>query len=86
MLARSPPSGQPALWRNRTLAVLIMPFDGQGNLLLDPQETLGIAFEIYALPTVVIIDPQGRVAFTQPGITDAATLRRALSEAGSTSS
>ena len=55
-------------------------------VLLDPGETLGVAFEIYALPTIVIIDPQGRVTFTRPGITSAETLRRALLEAASASS
>jgi len=55
-------------------------------VLLDPQETLGIAFEIYALPTIVIIDPQGRLTFTRPGISDAETLHRALLEAAPASS
>lgn len=55
-------------------------------VLLDPQESLGISFQVYALPTIVIIDPKGRVTFTRPGITDAETLRRALLEAASASS
>ena len=49
---------------------------------LDPAETLGLALEIFALPTVVIVDTEGRIRFTQPGITDAVTLRSVLRELG----
>ena len=51
-------------------------------VLLDPQETLGAALEIYALPTVVVVDGEGRIQFVQPGIADAGTLRRVLSDLG----
>ncbi|MEJ2086455.1 MAG: TlpA disulfide reductase family protein [Acidobacteriota bacterium] len=51
-------------------------------VLLDPEETLGISLEVYALPTVVVIDGNGRVRFSQAGITDAGTLRSVLSEIG----
>ena len=52
-------------------------------VLLDPEETLGYALDVYALPTVMIIDGQGRIAFLRPGISDSETLRRALSAAAS---
>jgi len=51
-------------------------------VLLDPDETLGISLEVYALPTVVVVDAHGRVRFSQAGITDAGTLRRVLSDLG----
>jgi peroxiredoxin len=51
-------------------------------VLLDPKESLGVSFQIYALPTVVIVDRDGQIRFTQPGITDAATLRRVLHDLG----
>jgi len=50
-------------------------------VLLDPEETLGYALEIYALPTVIIIDRRGQISFMRPGISDGDTLRRALSAA-----
>lgn len=47
-------------------------------VLLDPDETLGYALEVYALPTVMIIDGGGQITFLRPGISDGETLRRAL--------
>jgi thiol-disulfide isomerase/thioredoxin len=47
-------------------------------VLLDPQETLGYALEVYALPTVMILDGGGQITFLRPGISDGETLRRAL--------
>lgn len=47
-------------------------------VLLDPDEKLGYALEIYALPTVMIIDGEGQITFLRPGISDGETLRRAL--------
>ena len=49
-------------------------------VLLDPNETQGISYGIYALPTVVVIDPHGQVRFTQPGITDRRTLEKVIVE------
>jgi thiol-disulfide isomerase/thioredoxin len=51
-------------------------------VVLDPEEELGIALEIYALPTVMVVDGDGRITFLRPGISDAETLTRALMEAG----
>ena len=50
-------------------------------VLLDPEESLGYALEVYALPTVMIVDGAGRITFMQPGISDGETLRRALAAA-----
>jgi len=50
-------------------------------VLLDPEETLGYALDVYALPTVMILDKGGRISFLRPGISDGETLRRALSAA-----
>jgi thiol-disulfide isomerase/thioredoxin len=47
-------------------------------VLLDTDETLGFALEIYALPTVMIVDRKGDISFFRPGISDGETLRRAL--------
>ena len=47
-------------------------------VLLDPQETLGYALEVYALPTVMIVDGGGQITFLRPGISDGDTLRRAI--------
>lgn len=50
-------------------------------VLLDPQEKLGYELEVYALPTVMIVDRQGEVTYSRPGISDGETLRRALAAA-----
>jgi thiol-disulfide isomerase/thioredoxin len=50
-------------------------------VLLDPEESLGYELGVYALPTVMIIDGGGEIAFLRPGISDAETLRRALAAA-----
>jgi thiol-disulfide isomerase/thioredoxin len=50
-------------------------------VLLDPDELLGYALEVYALPTVMIVDRGGDISFMRPGISDGETLRRALSAA-----
>jgi len=47
-------------------------------VLLDQDETLGYALEVYALPTVMIVDGGGQITFLRPGISDGETLRRAL--------
>jgi thiol-disulfide isomerase/thioredoxin len=51
-------------------------------VLLDPKETLGVSLQIYALPTVVVVDGEGQIRFVQPGITDAETLRRIFHDLG----
>ncbi len=51
-------------------------------VLLDPEDTLGQRYEIYGLPTVMIIDRQGAVSFLETGVSDVERLRRALTAAG----
>ncbi len=51
-------------------------------VLLDPEDTLGQRYEIYGLPTVMIIDREGAVSFLETGVSDAARLRHALRAAG----
>lgn len=49
---------------------------------IDPEEVLGIDLQIYALPTVMVIDAAGRIAYLRPGISDADTLRQVLAQHG----
>jgi thiol-disulfide isomerase/thioredoxin len=53
-------------------------------VLMDPEERLGIGLDIYALPTVMILDRAGRIAFLRPGISDRPALTDALIAAGAT--
>ena len=50
-------------------------------VLLDPAQTLGARYGIYALPTVLVADADGAVTFSRMGITPAETVRRAIAEA-----
>jgi thiol-disulfide isomerase/thioredoxin len=51
-------------------------------VLIDPDDLLSIELGVYVLPTVMILDLEGRVSFFQPGVTQIEPLRRALYEAG----
>ncbi len=51
-------------------------------VLMDPEEKLGVDLQIYALPTVMVLDRAGRIAFLRPGISDRPTLNDALTAAG----
>jgi hypothetical protein len=51
-------------------------------VLLDPDDTVSIRYPVTGLPTVMIVDRQGRVSYMQTGISPAATLRRELKAAG----
>lgn len=51
-------------------------------VLVDPEDRLSPAYGIVALPTVLIVDKAGKVAFFNFGISDADTLRKALAQAG----
>ena len=53
-------------------------------VLMDPEERLGVDLQIYALPTVMILDRAGRIAFLRAGISDRPTLTDALEAAGAT--
>ena len=51
-------------------------------VLMDPEERLGVDLDIYALPTVMVLDQSGRIAFLRAGISDRPTLTRALAAVG----
>jgi thiol-disulfide isomerase/thioredoxin len=50
-------------------------------VLVDPEDSLTVELQIYALPTVMVIDRRGKVAFFEPGLADGETLRRILHQA-----
>ena len=54
-------------------------------VLLDPRQELGQKVGVYALPTVLVLDPRGKTVYLEPGIADEATLRRALEQAATAS-
>ncbi len=54
------------------------PFPYQ--VLLDPNDELSARIGIYALPTVIIVDQAGRVAYRQPGLSSGEALRRVLEQ------
>ena len=49
---------------------------------LDTEEVLGVSLQVYALPTVMVVDPQGRITYLRPGLSDANTLRQVLNDSG----
>ncbi len=51
-------------------------------VLVDPRDEMTERLGIYVLPTLMIIDTEGRVAYFQPGIANAETLRDVLEGAG----
>jgi len=51
-------------------------------VLLDPEDSVGLGLGVVALPTVVIVDTEGRVTYANEGIADAETLRRELERVG----
>ena len=51
-------------------------------VLIDPEDMLSVELGVYVLPTVMILDREGRVSFFQAGVSQAEPLRRALYEAG----
>jgi len=51
-------------------------------VLLDPEDDVGLALEIFALPTVVVLDGNGKITYMNTGIADADTLRREIERAG----
>ena len=50
-------------------------------VLLDTKEALGYALEVYALPSVMIVDRIGGISFLRPGISDGETMRRGIEAA-----
>lgn len=51
-------------------------------VLLDPKDSVSSRFGVYALPTVLVIDKEGKLAFYQSGVADGNTLRKVLQKAG----
>jgi thiol-disulfide isomerase/thioredoxin len=51
-------------------------------VLLDPESEVADSLGVYSLPTLMVIDRQGRVAHFDEGIHDEAELRRILAAAG----
>lgn len=51
-------------------------------VLLDPDDIFGGKLEVAALPTVVIVDRAGKIAFVSEGITGADVIRAELKKAG----
>jgi thiol-disulfide isomerase/thioredoxin len=50
-------------------------------VLMDPDDVAG-ELGVMALPTLLIIDKKGKVAFFEPGLADGPTIREALRQAG----
>ncbi len=51
-------------------------------VLLDPQDTLTQRYQVFGLPTVMIVDRRGAISFLETGVSDADRLRQALKAAG----
>lgn len=51
-------------------------------VLLDPEDALSSRYQLYGLPTVMVIDRQGAVSFLETGVSDTGRLRHVLREAG----
>src|SRR5262245_14895898 len=54
-------------------------------VLLDPKDSVASNLGVYALPTLLVVDTQGRLAFFQSGIADGDTLRQVIKKAGAPS-
>ncbi len=51
-------------------------------VLVDPEDTLSQRYQLYGLPTLMIVDRQGDVSFLETGISDTKRIRQALRAAG----
>ena len=51
-------------------------------VLLDPKDSVASNLGVYALPTLLVVDTKGRVAYFQSGIADGDTLRQVIKKAG----
>jgi thiol-disulfide isomerase/thioredoxin len=54
------------------------------RVVLDRADALGSVLDVHALPTVVLVDTEGRVRFLRQGITGEPQLRRELAKLGAT--
>ena len=50
-------------------------------VLLDPEEDVMSSAGLYALPTLLVLDPRGEVSYVSIGITGASVIRNAIEEA-----
>ena len=50
-------------------------------MLVDPEELLGGRLEIMALPTLVVMDARGQIAYRHSGVADAEAIEAALAAA-----
>jgi peroxiredoxin len=50
--------------------------------LVDSEQKVSILYQVRAIPTVIIVDREGKIAFHGIGLTDEAALRNALNKAG----
>jgi peroxiredoxin len=50
-------------------------------VLVDPQDELSGLYQIYALPSLLVVDRAGKVSYFHAGLSDAPTLRRILDRA-----
>ena len=51
-------------------------------VLLDPKDSVASNLGVYALPTLLVVDTKGRVAYFQSGLADGDTLRQVIKKAG----
>lgn len=51
-------------------------------VLLDPSESISAELGVAALPTLLVVDKKGKVAYFQSGIADGDTLRQIIKKAG----
>jgi thiol-disulfide isomerase/thioredoxin len=51
-------------------------------VLLDPQEDVAGSFNVHGFPTLIVLDPQGKVVFRETSVVPIDDLRTVLKEAG----
>ena len=51
-------------------------------VLLDPNDSVTSKLGVYALPTLMVVDKKGKVAYFQSGLADGDTLRQVIEKAG----
>lgn len=50
--------------------------------LVDPEDQISVRLNIQALPTLMVVDKAGKVAYFKAGLTDGETLRKLIKKAG----
>lgn len=51
-------------------------------VLFDPEDSMSARYQLFGLPTVMIVDRQGEITYLETGLRDADKLRHELREAG----